>query len=37
MLLYFVRLSLDFDLIPAAIFLDVKKAFDSLTHEILIW
>ena len=36
MLLHFVRQSLDFGLIPAAIFLDVKKAFDSLTHEILI-
>ena len=33
---YFVRQSLDFGLVPAAIFLDVKKAFDSLTHEILI-
>ena len=36
MLIHFVRQSLDFGLIPAAIFLDVKKAFDSLTHEILI-
>ena len=36
MLLHFVRQFLDFGLIPAAIFLDVKKAFDSLTHEILI-
>ena len=36
MFLHFVRQSLDFRLILAAIFLDVKKAFDSLTHEILI-
>ncbi|KAK2710193.1 hypothetical protein QYM36_013760 [Artemia franciscana] len=36
MLLHFIRQSLDFGLIPVAIFLDVKKAFDSLTHEILI-
>ena len=36
MLLLFSRQSLDFGLVPAAIFLDVKKAFDSLTHEILI-
>ena len=32
----FVRQFLDFGLIPAVIFLDVKKAFGSLTHEILI-
>ena len=35
-LLQFIRQSLDSNLIPAAIFLDVKKAFDSLTHKILI-
>jgi len=32
----FIRQSLDYNLIPAAIFLDVKKASDSLTHKILI-
>ena len=31
-----MRRSLDSNLISAAIFLDVKKAFDSLTHKILI-
>ena len=31
-----MRRSLDSNLIPAAIFLDVKKAFDCLTHNILI-
>ena len=36
MLLHFIQQSLDSSLIPAAIFLDVKKAFDSLTHKILL-
>ena len=36
MLLHFVQQSLDFSFILAAIFLDVTRAFDSLTHIILI-
>ena len=35
-LLQFIRQSLDSNLIPAAIFLDVKKVFDSQIHKILI-
>ena len=34
-LLNFIHSALDSGLIPAAIFLDIRKAFDSLTHEIL--
>ena len=36
-LLNFLHTALDSGLIPAAIFLDVRKAFDSLTHEILLY
>ena len=35
-LLNFIHSALDLGLIPAAIFLDIRKAFDSLTHEILL-
>ena len=33
----FLHSALDSGLIPAAIFLDVRKAFDSLTHGILLF
>ena len=36
-LLNFLHTALDSGLIPAAIFLDVRKAFDSLTHGILLY
>ena len=36
-LLNFIHSAIDFGLIPAALFLDVRKAFDSLTHQILLW
>jgi hypothetical protein len=35
-LLNFIHSELDLGLIPAAIFLDIRKAFDSATHEILL-
>ena len=35
-LLNFIHSELDSGLIPAAIFLDIRKAFDFLTHEILL-
>ena len=35
-LLNFIHSALDSGLTPAAIFLDIRKAFDSLTHEILL-
>ena len=36
-LLNYLHSVLDSGLIPAALFLDVRKAFDSLTHKILLW
>ena len=35
-LLNFINSALDSGLIPNAIFLDIRKVFDSLTHEILL-
>jgi len=35
-LLNFIHSALDSGLIPSTIFLDIRKTFDSLTHEILL-
>ena len=35
--LNFIHSAIDPDHIPTALFLDVRKAFDSLTHRILLW
>jgi len=35
-LLNFIHFAMDSGLIPAAIFMDIRKAFDSLTHDILL-
>ena len=33
----FIHSAIDYGHIPGALFLDVRKAFDSLTHRILLW